>query len=298
MSRPLAAPRSAFHVPLPDGRVLDLGARTLVMAIVNVTPDSFADGGVRFDPDVAITDALLMEASGADLIDIGGESTRPGAAPLPLEEELRRVEPVLEGLRGRAQVPISIDTYKSAVAERALALGATLINDVSALGLDPAMGAVAARHRAALILMHSRGRSADMYALATYGRVATEVADELEARATVARTAGVRRESIILDPGLGFAKRADHSFEVLADPGPLAALGYPLLYGVSRKSYLKAALGDVPASERVWGTAAAVTAAVLAGAHIVRVHDVAPMVDVVRVADAIRHAPATSPRTA
>jgi dihydropteroate synthase len=283
-------PRPHFTLVLSNGRQLDLGVRTLVMGIVNVTPDSFADDGTRFDPDVAIAAALRMVADGADLIDIGGESTRPGAAPLSADEELRRVSPVLEGLRGRVAVPVSIDTYKAAVADRACDLGATIVNDVSALVYDPALAGVAAQRGAAVILMHNRGRSSDMYASAVYADVMAEVTRELGARVQSAMGAGIRRDRIVVDPGLGFAKRAEHSLAVLAGLSRLSALDLPVLCGPSRKSFLRAALGDVPPPERVWGTAAAVTAAVLAGAHIVRVHDVAAMVQVARTADAIRGA--------
>jgi dihydropteroate synthase len=279
--------RPLFTIPLPDGRHLDLGARTLVMGIVNVTPDSFADDGSRFDPDVAIADALRMVADGADLIDVGGESTRPGAAPLSADEERRRVSPVLEGLRGRVTVPVSIDTYKAAVADRALDLGATIVNDISALAYDPDLAGVVARRGAAVILMHNRGRSSDMYAGAVYADVMAEVTGELGARVQSAIEAGIARDRIVVDPGLGFAKRAEHSLAALAGLSKLSALGLPVLCGPSRKSFLKSALGDVPPPDRVWGTAAAVTAAVLAGAHIVRVHDVAAMVQVARTADAI-----------
>lgn len=275
-----------FTVPLPDGRALELGARTLIMAIVNVTPDSFADGGERFDPDVAIADARRMVTDGADILDIGGESTRPGAAPLPTVEELRRVLPVIEGVRGFG-VPISIDTYKADVAERALELGATIVNDISALTYEPELAVVVARRRAAVVLMHNRGRSTDMYAEARYDDVAAEIATELHARASWAIAAGIARERIILDPGLGFAKRAEHTLAAIAGLPRLAALGFPILSGPSRKSFLKTALGDVPPKARVWGTAAAVTASILRGAHIVRVHDVRQMTDVARVADLI-----------
>jgi dihydropteroate synthase len=258
------------------------------MAIVNVTPDSFADAGERFDADRAIADAVQFVADGADVLDVGGESTRPGADPLPVEEELRRVSPVIEGLRARVGVPISIDTYKAAVAERAIDLGATIVNDISALTYDPELAAVVARRRAAVVLMHNRGRSRDMYAEAVYGDdVAGEVARELGARARAAVAAGIARERIILDPGLGFAKRADHTIGAIAGLDRIAALGFPVLSGPSRKSFLKTALGDVPPVERVWGTAAAVAASVLLGAHIVRVHDVREMVQVARVADTI-----------
>jgi len=257
------------------------------MGIVNVTPDSFADGGTRFDPDVAIHDAVRMAEQGADILDIGGESTRPGAAPLPVGEELRRVAPVLEGLRGRVDLPLSIDTYKSAVAERAIDLGATIVNDVSALTYDPALAGVVARRAAAVVLMHNRGRSSDMYRCAEYRDVTVEVIHELSERVRHAEAAGIARERIIVDPGLGFAKRAEQTLEAVAHLPGLATLGRPILVGPSRKSFLKAGLGEVPAGQRVWGTAAAVAASILLGAHIVRVHDVAEMVQVARVADAI-----------
>lgn len=279
--------RRFFRVPLPDGRVLELGARTLVMGIVNVTPDSFADGGVRVDPDRAIADAVQMVADGADILDIGGESTRPGAAPLSIDDEWRRVGPVLDGLRSRVVVPISIDTYKAGVADRALGQGASIVNDISAFAYDPSLAAVVARRRAAIVLMHNRGRSSDMYAEAAYGTVADDVARELLARVRIAEAAGIARERIILDPGLGFAKRAEHSMDALAGLNRIAALGFPVLSGPSLKSFLKLALGEVPPGERVWGTAAAVAASVLLGAHIVRVHHVREMAQVVRVADAI-----------
>ena len=262
----------------------------MVMAIVNVTPDSFADGGARLDPDVAIADAVRFVAEGADILDIGGESTRPGAPLLDAGEEWRRIAPVLEGLRGRVDVPISVDTYKASIAERALALGAVIVNDVSGLTRDAALAGVVARASAAVVLMHNRGTSADMYSEARYDRVVDEVRAELASRVRAAQDAGIAAERIILDPGLGFAKRAEHSWEILAALPALGALGRPLLSGPSRKSFLKTAIGDRPAAARVWATAAAVTASVMLGAHIVRVHDVAAMVDVVRAADRVASA--------
>jgi dihydropteroate synthase len=267
-----------------------MGARTLVMGILNITPDSFADGGRRLDPDRAAADALRMVADGADILDIGGESTRPGALPVPADEEWRRIEPVLAQLRGRTAVPISVDTYKASVADKALAAGAAIVNDVSGLTFDPDLATVVARHRAAVVLMHHRGRSDAMYDRACYGDVAREITAELRERGAAARAAGIAESRIIYDPGLGFAKQAAHTLAALAHFPVFAELGRPLLSGPSRKSFLKAALGDVPPAGRVWGTAAAVTASVLFGAHIVRVHDVAEMTQVVRVADAIRHA--------
>jgi len=284
----MIAPRQTFSLSLPNLGPLQLGVHTLVMGIINVTPDSFADGGRRFSADAAIAGAIAMAHAGADLVDIGAESTRPGADPLPVDEELGRLVPVLEGLRGRLKIPVSIDTYKAPVADRAIDLGAAIVNDVSALAFDPAMAEVVARRGVPVILMHTRGRSREMYALARYTDPVGEVAAELAARVAVAEAAGIARGQIILDPGLGFAKRAEHSLAVLAGLPRLAALGCPLLVGPSRKSFLTAALGDVPPDHREWGTAAAVTAAVLLGAHIVRVHGVAEMIDVVRVADALR----------
>jgi dihydropteroate synthase len=267
--------------------VLDLGTRTLVMAIVNVTPDSFADGGLRLDPDIAIADARRMIADGADLIDVGGESTRPGAPPLDAAEEWRRIAPVLEGLRPWVSVPVSVDTYKAEIARKAIDLGASIVNDISALAYDSGLADVVAHTGAAVVLMHNRGRSQDMYRAAQYADPIGEVVAELAAADARALGAGIPADRIILDPGLGFAKRAEHTLAVLARLDRLSALGRPLLSGPSRKSFLKQALGDLPPDARVWGTAAAVTASILAGAHIVRVHDVPEMVQVARAADAI-----------
>lgn len=281
-------PRHVYTIPLPNKPPLHLGTRTLVMGIVNVTPDSFADGGMHFDVDRAVEAGVRMAADGADIIDVGGESTRPGADPLPEGEELRRVLPVVERLAREIRIPISIDTYKARIAREALECGATIINDISGLQYDPELGRVAASSGAALILMHTRGRSSGMYDLAVYEDAAAEVARELAEAIARAVRAGVSRDAIIVDPGLGFAKRAEHSYDVLAGLDTLAALDRPILSGPSRKSFLKAALGEREPSEREWGTAAAVTASVLLGAHIVRVHGVREMVDVVRVADRIR----------
>ena len=265
------------------------------MGILNVTPDSFADANHCADPESAIAAALRLEADGADLIDVGGESTRPGADPVPVDEELRRVLPVLNALRGRLRVPISVDTYKSDVARAAIGAGASLVNDVSGLDRDPALARVVADTGAALVLMHSRGRPKTMYAEASYGDVAAAVAAELQDSIRRAAAQGVPRDRVIVDPGVGFAKRAAHSYGVLARlPDLAAALDRPMLVGPSRKSFMTDAVGDRPAPERDWGTAAAVTAAVLAGAHILRVHAVAEMAQVVRVAEQIRLAGPTT----
>jgi dihydropteroate synthase len=280
--------RRRYDIPLPSG-VLALGERCLVMGIVNVTPDSFGARVPSTRPEIAIEAALRMEAEGADLIDVGGESTRPGAEPVAADEELARVLPVLRGLAGRLRVPLSIDTYKAAVARAAVQAGASLVNDISGLRYEPALADAIAPTGAALILMHTRGRSKTMYQEAEYGDVAADVARELADSVAVATAAGVRRERLLVDPGIGFAKRPSHSYGVLARLRVVAeALDRPIVVGPSRKSFMRAAAGSRPAHERDWGTAAAVTAAVLAGAHIVRVHAVEAMAEVVRVAEEIR----------
>jgi dihydropteroate synthase len=258
------------------------------MGVVNVTPDSFAETE-RLDAGAAADAALRMAEQGADVVDIGGESTRPGADPVTADEELARVLPVIRALRGRLPVPLSIDTYKAEVARAAVAEGAAMINDVSGLRYDPSLAQVAAESGAALVLMHTRGRSKDMYAEAEYRDVLADVIAELGKSLDAAAAAGVDRRQIIVDPGLGFAKRPAHSYGVLARlPELAAALHRPVLVGPSRKSFLRAAIGERPAAERDWATAGAVAAAVLFGAHVVRVHAVRQMADVVRVADAIR----------
>jgi dihydropteroate synthase len=258
------------------------------MGVLNVTPDSFA-GAPLPTFDAAVDSGLRMQDEGADLIDVGGESTRPGAEPVSAEEEARRVLPVVRALAARVRVPISVDTYKAEVAREAVREGAALVNDVSGLTYEPGLGEVVAAMGAALILTHTRGRSLDMYARAEYTDIATDVAAELSGRIREAIGLGVPRDRLIVDPGIGFAKRPAHSYGVLARLAELAtSLDRPLLVGPSRKSFMSAALDGRPPAERDWGTAAAVTAAILAGAHIVRVHAVEPMVQVVRVAEEIR----------
>jgi dihydropteroate synthase len=255
------------------------------MGIINVTPDSFADGGLRFDPARAVDAGWQMLEDGADILDIGGESTRPGAEPLDEAEELRRVVPVVEALAARAIV--SIDTYKAAVAREAIARGAAIVNDVSALQYDAGLAGVLAETGAAVVLMHNRGRSRDMYREAVYEDAPAAILDELSGALDRAVAAGIARDAIILDPGLGFAKKPQHSYQALAALPRLAALDRPILVGPSRKSFLKQAVGDVGTNEREWGTAAAVAAGAMLGAHIVRVHGVREMVQVTRVVDAI-----------
>ncbi len=260
------------------------------MGILNLTPDSFADVRRLNDPSAAVDAALRMEADGADLIDIGGESTRPGSDPVAADEERSRVVPVVAAVAGRLRVPVSVDTYKAAVAAAALDAGAVIVNDVSGLRYDPELAAVVSRRGAAIVLMHMRGRPSTMYAGATYSDLVGEIAGELRASVDGAVEAGIPLDRVIVDPGVGFAKRPEHSYGVLARlPEIAAALDRPVLVGPSRKSFLRDAAGEREASARDWATAAAVTAAVLGGAHIVRVHAVAEMVQVVRAAEQIRN---------
>jgi dihydropteroate synthase len=280
--------RNLYSIGVAHGGVLRLGERTLVMGILNITPDSFAETK-PLDLDAAVDLALQMQQEGADLLDVGGESTRPGAAPVSAADELARVLPVIRALAGRVRVPISVDTYKADVARAALAEGAAIVNDVSGLRHDPALAGVVAEARAALVLTHNRGRSAAMYANADYVDVVSEVTAELAESIGRAIECGVARDQLIVDPGIGFAKRPAHSYGVLARLHDIAtALDRPVLVGSSRKSFMSAALDDRPAPERDWGTAATVAAAVLAGAHVVRVHAVAEMAQVVRVSEEIR----------
>jgi dihydropteroate synthase len=267
-----------------------LGPRTLVMGVINVTPDSFSANRSTLDPAEALDRALAMEAAGADLIDVGGESTRPGAQAVGAAEEMARVGPVLRALARRLRIPISIDTYKAQVASLGLDEGASIVNDISALEYDPALGEVVAARGAPLVLMHTRGRPNDMYEHAQYRDVVGEVCLELGQRVERAVAMGIPRGRLIIDPGLGFGKRAEHSWAVLAGLDRFTALGCPMLVGVSRKSFLTKAVGPLDPEDRDWASAAAVTASILAGAHIIRVHRVPEMVQIARVADAIRAA--------
>jgi dihydropteroate synthase len=282
--------RKKFNLRLCSRRLV-LGERTLVMGVLNVTPDSFSDGGKFFAEEQAMQHAVQMERAGADLIDVGGESTRPGSEEISIEEELRRVLPVLGGLRRLLKIPISIDTQKAEVAEAALDAGAQIINDISGLRNDPRIAEVAARRRVPLILMHRRGEPRTMQAGPFVRDVMKDVLQGLRRSVEAARKAGVAKSQIILDPGIGFGKSFAQNYELLQKLPQLAKLGYPLLLGTSRKGFLGATLArggkPAPPEERIWGTAATVTASILNGAHIVRVHDVAEMVQVARVADCL-----------
>jgi len=274
---------------------LTLGQRTLVMGVLNVTPDSFSDGGKFFDFSSAIDHALAMQREGADMLDIGAESTRPGSADIGATEELRRLLPVLEGLRKRRfKIPISVDTRRAQVAEAAIGAGAQILNDASGLAYDPSLARVAARHRVPLILMHMRGTPQTMQKAPFAKNVLRDVTSGLKKSIAIARRAGVARPQIILDPGIGFGKSFAQNYELLANLPQLTRLGYPLLVGTSRKGFLGATLArdgkPAPADQRIWATAATVTASILGGAHIVRVHDVAEMAQVARTADCLLNA--------
>jgi dihydropteroate synthase len=262
------------------------------MGVLNITPDSFSDGGTYLDSQAAIARAIEIELEGADILDIGGESTRPGSAPISVQEELQRILPVIAVLRGKLRIPISVDTQKAEVAKAALAAGAEILNDISGLRNDAGLAEIARRARAPIILMHMRGTPGTMqrgpFARDAMHDVMTGLRDAL-ARA---RKAGLAKSQLLVDPGIGFGKNHRQNFEILARLPELARLGCPTMIGTSRKSFLGRAMArpgqqDVPADERLLGTAATVTASILGGAHIVRVHDVKGMVQVARVTDQI-----------
>ena len=256
------------------------------MGVLNITPDSFSDGGRFLKTDDAIRRAEALAEEGADLIDIGGESSRPGSKPVPVEEEIRRVVPVIEQIANRLTVPISIDTTKAAVARQALAAGARIINDISALRFDPEMARLAAREAVPVVLTHMQGTPNDMQAHPVYADVVREITEFFETRVRFAEQAGITRERIVLDPGIGFGKTTDHNLEILARLDEFRTVGCPLLIGPSRKSFIGRVL-SLPVEERLEGTAAAVAVGILNGASIIRVHDVRAMARVARMVEAI-----------
>lgn len=285
--------RKTFELRLRSGS-LHLGERTLLMGVLNVTPDSFSDGGEFFDAKRAVEHALAMQRDGADIIDIGAESTRPGSSEIPAAEELRRLLPVLQALRGKLKIPISVDTRKSGIAEIALGAGAEIINDISGLRHDPELARVVAKHGAALVLMHMRGTPLTMQKGPFARDVIKDVVGGLQQSIAAARKFGVRRSQIAIDPGIGFGKTYAQNYELLAKLSEVAKLGYPLLVGTSRKGFLGATLArkgrPAPIEERLFATAATVAASILNGAHIVRVHDAKEMKQVATVADMIASA--------
>ena len=262
--------------------------KTLLMGILNVTPDSFSDGRRYLQTGAAIDRALAMAAEGADIIDIGGESSQPGAQPIPAEEELKRVIPVIEGIRGKVNVPVSIDTTKAAVAQKAVEAGAEIINDISAVTNDHRMAAVAAETKAAIVLMHMKGIPETMQKnMPVYHDLLGELTDYISGRIQEALSCGIRQESIIVDPGIGFGKTINHNLDIIRYLSEFRIWGRPVLAGVSRKSFIGALTDDTNPDEREEGTIAALTAAIMNGAHMVRVHDVRGMKKAIAVADAI-----------
>jgi dihydropteroate synthase len=274
-----------YHWKLKQ-REIALGERTLVMGILNVTPDSFSNGGRYDDPDRALARALELEDEGADIVDVGAESTRPGSQRIPEAEELRRLIPVLKGLRGKLAVPISVDTYKSGVAEKALEHGAEIVNDPSGLMLDAHLPKVVTKYDAGLVINHMRGTPETWAKLAPLKDLMRTITMDLEAAVHRARQSGIQKQQVVIDPGLGFGKRREQNSEIIANLAALTALDLPILVGPSRKSFLKKEDGALTE----FATAAAVTGCVLNGAHILRVHNVKAMRAAIEVADAIREA--------
>jgi dihydropteroate synthase len=276
-------------------RDLPIGERTLIMGVLNVTPDSFSDGGQFFTLDSALAHAEQMISEGADIIDIGGESTRPGGEPVSAAEEINRVVPIIEALASRTDTPVSVDTTKSEVARTALDAGAAIVNDISALRFDFYVADAVARAGAGIVLMHSRGTPATMHRLPPVADIMQEVTHSLRASINMAERRGVKRESIVIDPGIGFGKSQEQNLELIVKLDQLIAAfsDYPLLIGTSRKSFIGRILADdsgtpAPADDRLHGTLATITAAVLKGAHIVRVHDVKAAAETIRVTESIR----------
>lgn len=267
---------------------VDCSERTRVMGIINVTPDSFSDGGRFFDPEVAVARGVEMVGEGADMLDVGGESTRPGSEAVSTEEEGRRVLPVIKRLAAEVEVPVSVDTRRAEIAEAATEVGATIVNDVTA-GKDPRMFDLVRGSGAGMVLMHMRGEPATMQQMTDYDDVVREVRDYLAGRVAAAVAAGIPAESLCVDPGLGFAKTEEQSLRLIRETHALLSIGRPVLVGPSRKSFIGWAL-DLPVGQRLEGTLAAVAYAVARGAHVVRVHDVAEAARAVRVTDAIRRA--------
>src|ERR1041384_4268897 len=279
-------------------RRMPIGEHTLIMGILNITPDSFSDGGQFLTLDTALAHAEQMIAEGADIIDVGGESTRPGGEPISIDEEIERVVPVISALTQRTHTPISVDTTKSEVARASLDAGAAIVNDISALRFDFYVADVVARAGAGLVLMHSRGTPATMHRLPPVADIMHEVTHSLRASINMAERRGVKRESIVIDPGIGFGKSQEQNLELIAGLDQLIAAfpDYPLLIGTSRKSFIGRILADengtpAPPEDRLYGTMATITAAILHGAHIIRVHDVKAAAETIRVTESIRNHP-------
>jgi len=265
----------------------DFIQKTYIMGILNVTPDSFSDGGLFLDRENAVQQALRMQAEGADIIDIGGESTRPGSKKVSVKDEIKRVVPVIKVLAENVSFPISIDTYKSEVAEAAIKAGASMINDISGLRFDPKMAKVAAKHNVPVVIMHIKGTPGNMQKNPTYKSLIPEITAYFHECIQIARDAGISDDMIIIDPGIGFGKTVEHNLEIIKHLKDFAGFEKPILLGPSRKAFIGKLLGDVPTSERLEGTASAIAIGIFNGANIIRVHDVKEMVRVAKIADGI-----------
>ena len=271
-----------------DNFSLDFSRKTHIMGVLNTTPDSFSDGGLYFDKTTAIRHALQMVEDGADIIDVGGESTRPGSDPVTIEEELRRTVPVIESIVKKIKIPVSIDTYKSEVAKRALDAGASMVNDISGMRFDIKMPEIVSRYKVPVIVMHIRGTPRDMQRNTVYEALIPEILDYFRGCIRLAVDTGIPEDKIIVDPGIGFGKTYEQNLEIINKLDELTLLEKPVLIGLSKKAFLGKILGNVPVSARSEGTAAAVAISIIKGASIVRVHDVKEMARVVKVADAIK----------
>jgi dihydropteroate synthase len=285
---PVATLVPSFHEIRCREKTLPFGSKVLIMGVLNVTPDSFSDGGQFIDPGAAIDRAQQMIAEGADLIDIGGESTRPGAPYVGEDEEIKRIRPILNVLGKHTNIPLSIDTRKAAVAQVALELGAVMVNDVSALQDDPRMAQLVQESNAGVILMHRQGHSAIMQKDPHYDDVVGEIKSFLAERVSMAQSMGIPADHIIVDPGIGFGKTLNHNLKILANIGEFLQLGQPVLIGLSRKAFIGELTGK-PVGERETGNAAALATAVWQGAHILRIHEVGAMKDAIRMAQALRN---------
>ena len=267
---------------------LDFSKKTYIMGVLNITPDSFSDAGLYFDKSAAIERGIQMVEEGADIIDIGGESTRPGSEQITLEEELKRTIPVIEALAREIRIPISIDTYKSEIARRALDAGASMVNDISGLRFDPKMPEVVSQYDVPVVIMHIKGTPRDMQQNPQYEALIPEIMDYLRAGITIARKTGIPDDKIVIDPGIGFGKTYEDNLKIIHDLHEFTFFRKPILIGPSRKAFIGKILGDVPVTDRLEGTAAAVSVSIMNGANIIRVHDVKEMVKVAKVADAIK----------
>lgn len=267
---------------------LDFTKKTYIMGVLNITPNSFSDAGLYFDKSAAIERANQMVDEGSDIIDIGGESTRPGSEPISIEEELRRTIPVIEAIANKINVPISIDTYKSEVAKVALNAGASMVNDISGFRFDPRMPEVVSKYKVPVVIMHMRGRPQDMQQNPVYEALIPEIMDYFRIGIKIATGTGISEDKIIIDPGIGFGKTFDHNLEIINNLHEFTVLEKPILIGPSRKAFIGKILGDVPVAERLEGTAAVVAISIMNGANMIRVHDVKEMAKVAKVADAVK----------